>query len=641
MTEDRSPKDPDESAVATSVRRQRKKRKWDQPAEQLLSAGIAVPGVPLAPNTILGTTLPGAVPFSGSLLTNSVPSTFVYPPQLVQSLAVPQNAAAIIQKLNQPKIQDELIAREIVINDAEPTARYKLTKRQTQEEIQKCTGAVVITRGKYRPPNGLPDSEKPLYLHISAGAHLKDTAERIKAVDHAAAMVEEILKQGQSSQMSSTPLQSVLLNGPVIQAPSMCLFLGFDADPSLNIATRIRGPNDLYINHIMNETGATVVLRGRGSEHLDSSHEETLQPLHLYLSSTNPKSLEAAKILAENLLDTIASECGASRISSTKVYGAVPPPQQLLLGTESSSKVASAGNVNQIAIFPSTATCSMVATQSFLPGGDPLSAVSIVSSQGTAVQSGDVLKYGNPQNLVSYTVPAVTRATCYNGYEGIYPQSTPLQQVALALRQASTSSACVSSTSCFVDTTERKSSLNAKADARPPQKRKFQEIPVTSKVSTAFQNSQQGSEFLKPGSEDSSVRVSSMPPPKKLVDPGLNGMSPPPRNMPPPPPKLSCQLQPSSDKGNKALEESSGPPLLPRNMPPPPPKFLGPQLPPKAGNGSMDTKKLTVPLSDTLLKLAEYGDEDDDAYASEETPTSSVESPKSHATRTPKPFWAV
>lgn len=83
----------------------------------------------------------------------------------------------------QPKIQDEVIAREIVINDAEPTIRYKLTKRQTQEEvnswsnffflltyymlkkiicilqwdcclmsfllhfqIQKCTGAVVITR---------------------------------------------------------------------------------------------------------------------------------------------------------------------------------------------------------------------------------------------------------------------------------------------------------------------------------------------------------------------------------------------------------------------------------------------------------------------------------------------------------------
>lgn len=35
----------------------------------------------------------------------------------------------------QPKIQDELIAREIVINDADPSVRYKLTKRQTQEEV--------------------------------------------------------------------------------------------------------------------------------------------------------------------------------------------------------------------------------------------------------------------------------------------------------------------------------------------------------------------------------------------------------------------------------------------------------------------------------------------------------------------------
>lgn len=37
------------------------------------------------------------------------------------------------------------------------------------------------------------------------------------------------------------------------------------------------------------------------------------QPLHLFLSSTNAKSLEDAKLLAENLLDTICVECGASR----------------------------------------------------------------------------------------------------------------------------------------------------------------------------------------------------------------------------------------------------------------------------------------------------------------------------------------
>lgn len=103
---------------------------------------------------------------------------------------------------------------------------------------------------------------------------------------------------------------------------------------------------DQYINHIMNETGATVLLRGRGSGNseglqgegtvyykiyecllifvvLDSSKcgltdclilvPEVHQPLHLFLSSNNPKSLEEAKRLAENLLDTISAECGASR----------------------------------------------------------------------------------------------------------------------------------------------------------------------------------------------------------------------------------------------------------------------------------------------------------------------------------------
>ena len=37
------------------------------------------------------------------------------------------------------------------------------------------------------------------------------------------------------------------------------------------------------------------------------------QPLHMHLSGVHLKSLEAAKVLAENLLDTIAAELGASR----------------------------------------------------------------------------------------------------------------------------------------------------------------------------------------------------------------------------------------------------------------------------------------------------------------------------------------
>ncbi|XP_042452389.1 protein RIK-like isoform X2 [Zingiber officinale] len=480
MTDDTSPKATADSVVSTTAGRQRKKRKWDQPAEPLVAAGLVASRVPFTSNAILGSTLPGSFPSSASLSTNQIPMSSVNPLEMVQLPLVTQNAATIIQKLNQPKIQDEVIAREIVINDAEPTIRYKLTKRQTQEEIQKCTGAVVITRGKYRPPNGFPDYEKPLYLHISAGANIKDIADRIRAVDHAASMVEEIMQKGQIPLVSST-LHSNFINGEITQNLTTCLFLGFEADPSLNIAARIRGPNDLYINHIMNETGAIVVLRGQGSEHLDSSRvEEALQPLHLYLSSSNSKSLEAAKILAENLLDTIARECGTSRISSTKVYGAVPPPQQLLVGTESSSKIISAGNSNQAPVFPSTTTGNVAVTQSFVPSG-------VASISGSVFQSVEQLKYGNPQSSVSYALPGVSSVTCYNGYEGIYPQTTPLQQVALALRQASSSSASVPSINSLASSTERKSSSAPEADTQPLQKRKFKELSVSSKVSTPLQ----------------------------------------------------------------------------------------------------------------------------------------------------------
>ena len=48
--------------------------------------------------------------------------------------------------LHQPKIQDELIAREIIINDAESTVRYKLTKRQMQEEVNIVCIVVMVKR---------------------------------------------------------------------------------------------------------------------------------------------------------------------------------------------------------------------------------------------------------------------------------------------------------------------------------------------------------------------------------------------------------------------------------------------------------------------------------------------------------------
>ncbi|KAH9740340.1 protein RIK [Citrus sinensis] len=583
----------DDSAISTdgsSQTRQRKKRKWDQPAESLInfplaSFGISLPGVPVAPVV--------PAPAAAAFFTNPpVASGATVPPVVLQGPLPP--------KFNQPKVQDELIiAREIVINDSESSVRYKLTKRHTQEEIQKCTGAVVITRGKYRLPNAPPDGEKPLYLHISAGAHLKETAERILAVDHAAAMVEEMLKQGHAG---FPTLQTAMGNG--VQAMSTSVFLGFDADASLNIAARIRGPNlsltspynwerlffcwcfrlymqDQYINHIMNETGATVLLRGRGSGNSEGLQgEEVHQPLHLFLSSNNPKSLEEAKRLAENLLDTISAECGASRVSSCKVYNAVPPPQQLLTGIQGFGNEQKL-NAGSAAILTSTVNLSSVPLAPSVPG------VTTVYSQGMMLPSGGILNSVQPQqNIVGYPQPVSTGGTSYSGYEGIYPQATPLQQVALALRQSSspltslvTPTASVSSTA----TTSTTSTAMSEKEKRPPQKRKFQELPVGSK-GPAKHN--QGSEISNRSelSANLDVRnVSNMPPPSKLVQPIDNGMPhPPPRNMPPPPPPKFTLLAPTAKLHDK-------------------------------NNSLNKTKSDNIPVvSDTLVKLMEYGEDDDD-----------------------------
>ncbi|CAN1848087.1 Protein RIK, partial [Linum perenne] len=402
----------------------RKRRRWDEPAESLVSVGIAVPGV--IPLYSIGSAAAPCASVPHALVTNLQVGYCATIPPVLQVPSAPQI-------LVQPKIQDELIiAREIVINDAEASARYKLTKRQTQEEIQKCTGAVVITRGKYRPPNAPADGEKPLYLHISAGAQLKDTTERILAVDRAAAMVEEMLKQGQSLQSSFPCFPTALSNGVM----------------------------DQYINHIMNETGATVVLRG----------SESQQPLHLFLSSTNSRSLENAQSLAENLLQTISLECGTSRVASGKVYNAVPPPQQLLAGAQTSSPMT---------LMPSTTASSAAGPRMTTVGGQ-----GVISSAGVMGPSLHHL------NAAAYPRHLENGGTCYSGYAGIYPQATPLQQVAHVLRQLPSSITSTVAPATSVGSKESLTSTNtdtvtafdSEKEKRHSQRRKFQELPVDSKV---------------------------------------------------------------------------------------------------------------------------------------------------------------
>ncbi|PKU72080.1 Protein RIK [Dendrobium catenatum] len=529
MTEDAGTKPSEESVGAASAMRQRKKRRWDEPADFLISTGISIPGaIPIGFGNSLGISTPGVLPVSNAIATNTLVPLITH------------SATTLVQKLSQSKVQDELIAREIVINDAEPTIRYKLTKRQTQEEIQRSTGAIVITRGKYRPPNALPDNEKPLYLHISAGSHLKDMAERIIAVDRAASMVEEILRQGHNLLSNSCSHSAGQVNQPM----SICLFLGFEPDPSQNIAARIRGPN-LEAGRGWKERG-TWRLAGR-ADGLRKRKGGWLPPGD-FLDTENMSHSSHAHVMVQLVAFVIW-------VPSSKVYRAVPPPHQLLAG------VVSSANADPVVSSSCAVAGVTQAGQSLASSTSAVSSLSTVLPSGVLIPNGNLASCGTSiPNTGNYVYPTVTGGTCYSGYGGIYPQATPLQQVALALKQAPLSSTSVVSSAASNANALPKmtSSSNADREKRPSQKRKFQELPVTSKgLSTlnqpmaplptssntigVSQNSRQGSECFKPGLEDAAGKIPFMPPTKKSSQPALGELPPPPppRMMPPPPPKFS------------------------------------------------------------------------------------------------------
>ncbi|XP_073060400.1 protein RIK-like isoform X4 [Primulina eburnea] len=517
MTADNFPRVSSSESDSSSTK-QRKRRKWDQPDERLISDGVLT-----NIGTLAGIVLPTVSPLSGAAVASPFSPSVANPSQVVQS-----------------RIQDELISREIMINDADSAIRYKLTKRQTQEEIQKCTSAVVITHGKYRPPNAPPDGERPLYLHVSAAAHLETTAERIKAVDLGAAMVEKMLKQG-----------SVNNEVKVDRTLTTCVFLGFEADPSWNITSRICGPNDQYVNHIMNETGATVLLRGHDSgSSKNEPTEDAQQPLHLLLSSNDPKSLEHAKLLAENLLDTISGECGASRASHCNLYGAVSPPSQLEAGLQS---IVNLPNPNYVSSSSSTALASV----------DNVASKCYVSQY---------IGESNPGVACYPHTSSISGTTSYIGYGGIYSQATHLQQVALALGQSTSPvTAAVSPITTAVSVkplTEESPSVNNKWT----KKWKFRELPATAKGQVkSIQKNLQGSEFPMPRELTSHVGardVSTVIAPNKSVLQSFGGMPP-----------------------------------------PPPPKFNS--LPKLHENNTMHKSKPEI-IPDTLINIMEYGDDDDD-----------------------------
>ncbi|KAI9850078.1 MAG: hypothetical protein M1838_006090 [Thelocarpon superellum] len=189
-------------------------------------------------------------------------------------------------------IADGDYIKDIEVNDLRN--RYTLTKGSTQ---------------KMNPP---------LYLHVTSTS--KDGLER------AVAKIEELMQQELPNLVDERrfrrrePEQVERDELGRRKWPEEKITIDIEPVPGFNVRAQVIGQGGSYVKHIAQETRCRVQIKGKGSGFTENATgQESDEPMHLHVAGPDPREVQHAKELCEDLMKNVHSEY--ERFKSN------PPPQ--------------------------------------------------------------------------------------------------------------------------------------------------------------------------------------------------------------------------------------------------------------------------------------------------------------------------
>lgn len=203
-------------------------------------------------------------------------------------------------------VSDGDYIKDIEVNDLRN--RYLLTKGSTQKMIKEETGADVTTRGEYYPDKSMATpTAPPLYLHITSTSKA--------GLDSAVQKIEEMMKQELPNLVDERRFrrrdQEQVERDEFGRRkwPEAKIPISLEPVQGFNLRAQIVGHGGTYVKHIQQETGCRVQIKGRGSGYLEAStNHESDEDMYLHVAGPDPKMVEKAKELCEDLVGKVQEE---------------------------------------------------------------------------------------------------------------------------------------------------------------------------------------------------------------------------------------------------------------------------------------------------------------------------------------------